>query len=246
MRSRFGVISREAKLEVQEIKGKPDMLQSRRLQRLRHNWATEEQPMTLTVTEEFSRLQSWRNSSHRTTFTSDSSCKLGVPRATFTSDYLTTNLGVPRDSLSFDNSLEQCTKLRNAPYLRLQLLLLTTKGYKLEPTKGRDAKGWLGPGSSKREGAVCSGARYSSGIGAVAVNAEYWQHRELPLRWGPGILNHGSCGRAGSLAPSLLEVRLMSPGSEFQPSNHGCLSGLAIPILRLLMWPCPHWVIWLV
>lgn len=83
-------------------------------------------------------------------------------------------MGVPRDSLSFDNSLEQCTKLRNVPYVRLQLLLLlVTKGYKLEPTKGRDAKGRLGPGSSKREGAVCSAARYSSGIGAVAVNAEY-------------------------------------------------------------------------
>ena len=35
MQSQFGVTSREAKLEVQEIKGKPGVLQSRRLQTLR-------------------------------------------------------------------------------------------------------------------------------------------------------------------------------------------------------------------
>lgn len=41
---------------------------------------------------------------------------------------------------------------------------------KLEPTKGRDAKDRLGPGSSKHQDAVCSGAGYSSGIGEVAAN----------------------------------------------------------------------------
>lgn len=53
MESRFGVTGREAKLEVQEIKGKPGVLQSRRLPRLRHDGATEEQPVTLTVTVKF-------------------------------------------------------------------------------------------------------------------------------------------------------------------------------------------------
>ena len=127
--------------------------------------------MTDSDCEAFTWLPSWRDTSHRTAVTSDSSCELGVPRATFTYDCLATNLGVPKDSLNFDNSLEQCIKLRNVPYIKLLLLLfLITKGYKLEPTKGRDAKDRLGPGSAKRQGAVCSGARYSSGIGEVAAN----------------------------------------------------------------------------
>lgn len=39
---------------------------------------------------------------------------LGVHRAAFTSDRLATNLGVPPDSLRFNNALERLTELRKA------------------------------------------------------------------------------------------------------------------------------------